>query len=272
MGSILCSFLAILRLLNEPHPTTVATSCMLIVFASVLDVLDGWVARWLGRSSMVGAQLDSFADLIGFGVAPAIIVWTGCIYQLGTFGFLLTGGYVLATALRLARFNVEGSGHNWAFPGRVRGLTTTMSGTTLVTLVWAYQERFNSSAGHLPLALLAGVTCIFACLQISNLPFRTLKSRGRDYLRGGLVVVIMSGLWFTPAHPAYLLCFCGMSYVTLGTIDAAVLHLLHSPPKLIVIPHHHSVPRHQSNLVRSPSDLKTELRPLPFYPSKSEVD
>ena len=82
-------------------------SIIAIIFAAVFDALDGRVARLLKGTSLVGKELDSLADLISFGVAPAFIMYFWSLNSLGKFGWLLTMIYVVCVALRLARFNVS---------------------------------------------------------------------------------------------------------------------------------------------------------------------
>ena len=82
-------------------------SIIAIIFAAIFDTLDGRVARLLKGTSLVGKELDSLADLISFGVAPAFIMYFWSLNNLGKFGWLLTMIYVICVALRLARFNVS---------------------------------------------------------------------------------------------------------------------------------------------------------------------
>ncbi len=82
-------------------------SVIAIIFAAIFDALDGRVARLLKGTSLVGKELDSLADLISFGVAPAFIMYFWSLNNLGKFGWLLTMIYVVCVALRLARFNVS---------------------------------------------------------------------------------------------------------------------------------------------------------------------
>jgi len=81
-------------------------SIIAILFAAVFDALDGRVARLLKGTSLVGKELDSLADAISFGVAPAFIMYFWSLNNLGKFGWLLTMIYVVCIILRLARFNV----------------------------------------------------------------------------------------------------------------------------------------------------------------------
>jgi len=82
-------------------------SIIAIIFAAVFDALDGRVARLLKGTSLVGKELDSLADVISFGVAPAFIMYFWSLNNFGKFGWLLTMIYVVCVTLRLARFNVS---------------------------------------------------------------------------------------------------------------------------------------------------------------------
>jgi len=82
-------------------------SVIAIIVAAIFDALDGRVARLLKGTSLVGKELDSLADVISFGVAPAFIMYFWLLSNLGKFGWLLSMIYVVCVALRLARFNVS---------------------------------------------------------------------------------------------------------------------------------------------------------------------
>ena len=82
-------------------------SVIAIIFAGLFDALDGRVARLIKGTSLVGKELDSLADVISFGVAPAFIMYFWSLNNLGKFGWLLCLIYVVCVALRLARFNVN---------------------------------------------------------------------------------------------------------------------------------------------------------------------
>ena len=82
-------------------------SVIAIIFAAIFDALDGRVARLLKGTSLVGKELDSLADVISFGVAPAFIMYFWSLSNLGKLGWLLSMIYVVCVALRLARFNVS---------------------------------------------------------------------------------------------------------------------------------------------------------------------
>src|SRR4051812_49893816 len=84
------------------------TAAVLIGVAMVVDTLDGFFARLTHSQSAFGAELDSLADVVSFGVAPAILAFTWGLWPLGRLGWSAGFVYVTAAALRLARFNLQG--------------------------------------------------------------------------------------------------------------------------------------------------------------------
>src|SRR5262245_16720890 len=83
------------------------TAAVLIGVAMVVDTLDGFFARLTNSQSAFGAELDSLADVVSFGVAPAILAFTWGLWPLGRFGWAAGFLYVTAAAMRLARFNIQ---------------------------------------------------------------------------------------------------------------------------------------------------------------------
>src|SRR6185436_18344098 len=102
-----------------------------IVYAGILDSLDGRVARRMGTGSRFGAELDSLVDVISFGVAPALLMYFLEFSNAGRFGWVVCFIYVVAVALRLARFNVLS--HGKPTPGWFVGLPSPAGGMTLAT-------------------------------------------------------------------------------------------------------------------------------------------
>lgn len=112
-ASLFCGLLAILNVFNvavadEPETYKYTVSCWLILLAAVLDLLDGWIARMTRSESAFGAQYDSLADVIAFGVAPAILIYTRMVNMHNRHAAeVITTLYAICGALRLARFNVQ---------------------------------------------------------------------------------------------------------------------------------------------------------------------
>ena len=105
MGNVVCGFLAILSAF-EGHITT---ACWFVVLAGFLDALDGKIARLSGGSSQFGVELDSLADFLSFGVAPAVLVYSIKLNSLGKWGWIISVVFIMAAAYRLARYNLLAS-------------------------------------------------------------------------------------------------------------------------------------------------------------------
>jgi CDP-diacylglycerol--serine O-phosphatidyltransferase len=110
LSSVLCGYYAILILSDQPTSDDFYRAALLIIFALFFDTIDGRVARLTKTQSAIGVQLDSLADMISFGVAPAILVYHWSLAELGTGGMLVGFVFVAAGAIRLARFNVVSTG------------------------------------------------------------------------------------------------------------------------------------------------------------------
>ena len=103
-------------------------SLLLIFVAALLDRFDGMVARKLNIESEFGKQLDSMSDIISFGVAPALLIYQGVLYEFGAPATFFTILYIACGAIRLARFNLsEANGYFTGLPITVAGCIATFS-------------------------------------------------------------------------------------------------------------------------------------------------
>lgn len=164
-GSVLCGFLSLV-LVYQGHPLPAA---WLVAMAVVFDYLDGKVARSLGGSSAFGVELDSLADVISFGVAPAFLIHSVYIgLDGGLWGALAGAFFALCGALRLARFNVT------HVVGPFQGLPIPAAGLSLVAFVLA--------GVPLPLWAAAALLLGLGGLMISQVPYGNLKKLHRGNL------------------------------------------------------------------------------------------
>ncbi|HYU42700.1 MAG TPA: CDP-diacylglycerol--serine O-phosphatidyltransferase [Vicinamibacteria bacterium] len=104
-GNLFLGFWAIVRTFHQQY----AEAAPLIFWAILLDVLDGRIARMTGTTSEFGAELDSLADVVSFGVAPALLAYSWGFATLPRVGWLVAFLFIVCGALRLARFNVQKS-------------------------------------------------------------------------------------------------------------------------------------------------------------------
>ena len=111
MASAFCGFASIHLSLTGSTVTQFSTAAWLLVVAMFLDAFDGRVARMTKSESELGVQLDSLADAVSFGLAPAFLMYAWGLSSLGTLGLFAAFIYAAGAILRLARFNVMASQH-----------------------------------------------------------------------------------------------------------------------------------------------------------------
>lgn len=199
-----------------------------IVFAGVLDTLDGRVARISGTGTRFGAELDSLVDIVSFGVAPAFLMYQVEFAGGGGAMWVFSYFYVMAAAIRLARFNVTQAGRAKTY---FIGLPSPAAGMTLATYYPFTQTALYASLRGLPWHLLLIFLMIaLTILMVSNVHYATLPRAGFRTLRGLLgltviVVILVFGIW---KHDVFLFPL-GIAYMTYGVIRAVVLGFFQAP-------------------------------------------
>ena len=199
-----------------------------IMIASIFDVLDGWVARITHTATRFGIEIDSLSDVISFGVAPGVLVYTWTLSSFGKIGWLGSFFLVACAALRLARFNIQMGG---AEKKHFTGLPTPASALVIATTVLAYDEVIEILE-NLKLVGLAdvigkdywvlGLTFLLAGLMVSNITFHSLKEANlRERRPFGILVIIAAFLAVVAYHPALVLFLVSISYVVVGIVEAA---------------------------------------------------
>jgi len=197
----------------------------MIVWCVLLDVVDGALARWLQATSRFGAELDSLADLVAFGVAPAVLAFELLYPAEGTGGpalpvwlvALAAGSYALAAALRLARFNARPEGSQ---KDQFLGLPTTLAGLIAATSVILLE------GGSLP-SFIPGPTLVvlllvgLAAAMVSRLPVPAIRPRQNRWINAlqwaNVLAVYACGI--LRAAPGYILAFATI-YALVGIVDA----------------------------------------------------
>ncbi len=223
LSSMFAGFYSIVASLNSDYER----AAWAIMIASVFDVLDGWVARITHTATRFGIEMDSLADVISFGVAPGVLVYTWTLSSFGKIGWLGSFFLVACAALRLARFNVQmGSTEKKHFTG----LPTPASALVIASMVLAYEEIIHILE-HLKLVQLADVvgkdywvlalTFILAGLMVSNITYHSLKEANLKERRPfGILVVIAAFLAVVAYHPELVLFLVSISYVAVGLLEA----------------------------------------------------
>lgn len=199
-----------------------------IVFAGVLDMLDGRVARLSNTGTKFGAELDSLVDVISFGVAPALLVYFLEFATAGRFAWILSFIYVVAVALRLARYNVVSVGQ--PYTPWFTGMPSPSAGMTLaVYYPFTTTSWYRAAMDWLNLAQqgLVVLILLLSVLLVSNVKYPKYPPIGLRSARGlfGLVftlTVLVAGL----TAPEYFLFPLGLAYLVYGLARATLLGLL----------------------------------------------
>ena len=199
-----------------------------IVFAGILDTLDGRVARLSGTGTRFGAELDSLVDIVSFGVAPAFLLYQIEFSSGGPAAWIFCYFYVMAAAIRLARFNVTQAGRAKAY---FIGLPSPAAGITLATYYPFTQTELYASLSGMPWHLLLTFLMIaLTILMVSNVHYATLPRAGFRTVRGLLgltliVVILVFGIW---QHDVFLFPL-GILYVSYGVLRAVLLGFFAGP-------------------------------------------
>lgn len=150
----------------------------LAIFAAMLfDGLDGRVARWTGTESAFGKEYDSLADMVAFGLAPAIVTYQWGVERIaeygrawGRFGWVVTFFFAVAAALRLARFNTRSAQDKRYF----EGLPSPSAAALVASFVW-FQNTWRITTGLTELILAFCITAAAGALMVSSVPYPSLK-------------------------------------------------------------------------------------------------
>lgn len=192
----------------------------MVLVAALLDAIDGRAARMLKASSKFGAQMDSLADIVNFGVAPALVLYAFLLDRAGSFGWIAALLFAIACALRLARFNVMADDPDrpaWQADYFV-GIPAP-AGALLVLL-----PVYLAFVGVTPTPIFALVSCVYtmsiAVLMVSRLRIYSGKSQGAK-IRRDLVLPVMLLVVF------YLLLMANFTWITL--CGSAIAYLLFLP-------------------------------------------
>lgn len=195
LGNLLCGFLAVVHIAEGRF----AFACWFIILAGVFDLLDGMVARMANAQSEFGVQLDSLADTVSFGLAPAFLVYTFALSEYRTFGTIVSALLVLAGVVRLARFNVSFDGEK---KESFTGLPIPMQAATVVALILNVDRGDFTLYSPGGLSLLVPVVIGLAALMVSTVDYdsgpkpspRWIRAHPRKavlYLVGLLLVLFL---------------------------------------------------------------------------------
>lgn len=203
------------------------TGALLIGIAMIIDMLDGLIARLTNSQSAFGAELDSLADVVSFGLAPAILAFTWGLWPLGRLGWAAGFIYVTAAALRLARFNIQSSSADKKyFAGMPSPAAAGVIASTVYLWPWGLQDT-RAAAPALAVVLVP------AFLMVSTVRFRSIKAIDVGWRRsyfvlflGAIVIALVA------TNPRLALVVMAYSYLVGAVAIYAYSRLRRRPPSL----------------------------------------
>jgi len=172
-------------------------AAMAVFVAMVADSLDGRVARLTNTQSAFGAEYDSLADMVNFGLAPALIIYSWSLSSLGKLGWLIAFLYTAATALRLARFNAQAQNEDKLY---FQGLSCTAAAGVMAGMVWVgYKYEVTGMVIAIPVAAL---TLFIGALMVSTVRFNSFKQvdlKGRmPFWKAVAIVLLLAAVAIDP--------------------------------------------------------------------------
>lgn len=216
-GALFGGFYAIINAMNGRYEV----AAIAIFVAMVLDGLDGRVARLTNTQSAFGAEYDSLADMVSFGVAPALVMFSWSLSSLGKFGWAASFIYVACAALRLARFNTQIETADKRF---FTGLASPAAAAVVAGVVWVCNEdAVMTDIPQYLTIIFAIITTGVGVLMVTNIPYHSFKGidlKGRvPFVMMLLVVLVFVVL---SIYPSGLLLLCFGIYALSGPIQALV--------------------------------------------------
>ena len=214
-GNLFCGLFSILAVFHGNH----LNAAIAILVALIFDVLDGKSARWMNSTSQFGVEYDSLADLVSFGVAPGLLIYSSALSAHGMAGLAVMFAFVACGALRLARFNVIAPSSESKY---FTGLPIPAAASVVATLV--IFDRYVLQLGpHIKPILILLLTLMLAFLMVSTVKYRSFKdltfTRGRHF---NYLVWAILGLMLVAALPQVMLFVACVGYAASGPIEKAV--------------------------------------------------
>jgi CDP-diacylglycerol---serine O-phosphatidyltransferase len=222
MANMFCGYACIVHAMRGE----LATAALFIGFAFVLDMLDGRIARMTGTTSAFGVEFDSLADVISFGVAPAILSFKWGLEPLGQIGWAAGFLFVSAAAVRLARFNIQAGTQDKRY---FVGLPSPAAAVVPAATVFAYPAGFQ---GYFEAWPVLSMMIVPALLMVSTIRYRSFKSLDLQARRSYPVLFLLAlGLAVLAASPRFLLLAMAYTYLASAFIGLAWHRFRRKPPQ-----------------------------------------
>jgi CDP-diacylglycerol--serine O-phosphatidyltransferase len=225
LAAVFCGFNAIVLVATDnPSVDDFYRAAVLLTFAMLFDLLDGRIARLTKTQSAFGLQLDSLADIISFGLAPALLVYKWVLFRHPTIGIFCAFMFVGCAAVRLARFNVltGGDGIGPVKPGKyILGLPTPPASGILISLLLANHAVGGALGDEQYTAAIFVTTVVLSLLMVSNVRFRSFKDLKLNPGTIALVLFTIGSSIFVWRRfkPQFVLVWLLSVYILIGLVE-----------------------------------------------------
>ena len=210
-ASLFAAFYSIVASLKGQYEVAVIA----IFIGMVADGLDGRIARMTNTQTSFGAEYDSLSDMVTFGVAPALLLYSWTLSQLGKLGWLVAFVYTASVALRLARFNTQ---IETADKRYFQGLSSPVGAAIVSSYVWlCYQNQWDSRFIIIIAAILATMSGILMVSNIRYHSFKELDFKGKVPFIYILVIVIL--FVAIASAPSMMLFIASLIYALSGPLQ-----------------------------------------------------
>jgi CDP-diacylglycerol--serine O-phosphatidyltransferase len=213
VGNMFCGYACIVFAMRND----LVTAAPFIGFAVVLDMLDGRIARLTKTTSAFGLEFDSLADVISFGVAPAILAFAWGLSELGRVGWAAGFLFVTAAAMRLARFNIQT--HTLADKRYFLGMPSPAAAGVTAATVYAWPYPLVGSQAIAAVA----VVIVPAVLMVSTIRFRSFKSINFGWTPSYINIILVAAIIALVATwPRVTLVLLAYGYLLSAFVEMAV--------------------------------------------------
>ncbi len=196
-AALFAGFYAIIAAMNSHFEI----AAIAVFVAMVADGLDGRVARMTNTQTAFGAEYDSLSDMVGFAIAPSLLVYKWCLVDLGKLGWLVAFVYTAATALRLARFNTQAVDTDKRY---FQGLPCPSAAAVVASMVWLGESyHLSGLLVAIPAALLTFFVAILMVSRIRYYSFKQVDFKGK--VPFFVVVILVLGLAAVAFDPEQML-------------------------------------------------------------------
>jgi CDP-diacylglycerol--serine O-phosphatidyltransferase len=217
VGNMFCGYAAIMYSMRGD----LVFAAPFLGVAIVLDMLDGRIARMTGTASAFGLQLDSLADVISFGLAPAVLAFSWSLSELGRWGWAAGFVYVTAAAMRLARFNIQTT--TQVDKRYFIGMPSPPAAGVVAATVFAFPQGLT---GRLQLLAAVAVVVVPALLMVSTIRFRSFKTLNFGYQRSYLPIYFFAiFVVLIATEPQYTLLALAYTYLLSAFIGLGMTKL-----------------------------------------------